>query len=650
MVRLSREGRQILRILPMLAIGLGLIWFAACGSGGSPPVEEEESLTGSSLEQAQRLYGQLKREHSLHRDRQALDLAATLVDYYPKFAENDDVLRMAILSAQRLGDLAMARGLTDELLVRYPDSPLVDETLLKGADQAAAMGDTLAAAGYLVRYHDRDPARGTKADGQPRADVYLEPLDAGELAELMGASTSSQLWSYLGYLRVGALMADGRYSVAESVTAHMESARPDDRWTLATRDLLSDSPGVDGRPGRRSKEAVSPDQIGVLSPLSGRYSVLGNAFFDACLLATQAANAETGRTFELKVEDTGGDPVQAALAARKLCEEAGSVAVFGSLMSDPTVPAAVVCDLYGVPLVSPTATNDHIWQLGSRVFQTNITGLYEVRLLAQLATTVMLKERFAIIHPDTPEGRRHADVFTAEVEAFGGQIVATSTYPSQGTDFRVPILEVREHRPEVIFAPATVDQMVLLGPQLDFYRAGSLVLGLSNWNSPRLVERAGTVLERAVFPSDLVLFPAEWTDEFNASWNPDLYPREATSLALKTYQSMRILLDTLHASGAANRAQLAEALARRLDNRDVVAEGPESFANSVHMIRSERISAFPAAVFAESWALNEGAAADSLADSLALDGGLAVPADLNADGDEQNEPPHPAELDSDGPE
>ena len=83
----------------------------------------------------------------------------------------------------------------------------------------------------------------------------------------------------------------------------------------------------------------------------------------------------------------------------------------------------------------------------------------------------------------------------------------------------------------MIFTPATVDQMVLLGPQLDFYRAGALVMGLSAWNSEKLLERAGTVLERAVFPSDLALFPEHWTDEFNAAWQGENYPREATILA-----------------------------------------------------------------------------------------------------------------------
>ena len=319
-----------------------------------------------------------------------------------------------------------------------------------------------------------------------------------------------------------------------------------------------------------------------------------------------------GTSFELKVEDSEGNPVAGALAARRLCQEEGSIALLGALMSDPTVATALVADHWQTPLVSPTATNDRIWELGEGIFQTNLTGLYETRMLAALATTVMLKKRFGLMYPDTPEGRRYAEVFRTEVENLGGEIVAEVSFPSRGTDFKDPILKLRKERPEVLFVPASVDQMVLLGPQLDFYHAGSLVLGLSNWNSEKLRERSATVLERAIFPNDLALFPAEWTSEFRARWNGENYPREATTLALKSYQATRMILDTIAQSEATSRVQMTHALRNRLASRDFEAEGPESFAGTVRMFRSTEIIPFPGSRFAEGWMLTEGAAVDSL--------------------------------------
>jgi len=599
--------RWLLPLACVVVLGSGL---AGCGGTASGP-SAESTLSDSDLEQAERLYSQLKREYSLQRDRKSLDLAGSLLDYYPSFARNDEVLTLAIGAAARLGDTERALGLTDELLTRYPHSPVVDQTLLRGAELAAAVSDTMAAAGYLITYYDRDPVRGTRSDGRPRAAAHLDSLPHAQLEQLMEQHAGSSMWPYIGYLNVKAQLADGLLPEAADVAARLEATAPQDRWTVAALELV----GAGGRPGRRLQVPmgeVNPHLIGVLAPLSGRYAVMGNAFYEAALLAADQANREFGTGFELLLRDTAADPVTSALAARELCVEAGSIAVLGGMLSSPTASAAVTCDGYGVPLLSPTATNDNIWKLGPTVFQTNITGLYEVRLLAELATSIMLKQRFAIIHPDTPEGQRHAQIFTTEVEARGGEIVASESFPAQGADFKDTILAVREKRPEVIFAPATVDQMVLLGPQLDFYRAGCLVLGLSNWNSSKLRDRSDTVLERAVFPDDLVLFPSGWEDDFHRNWNDQVYPPEATALALKAYQATRMLLDTLVQSGATSRYHLADALTRRLSHQEFDLQGPDSFGATMRMFRDEKIVTFPAGLFKAGWTDFQAVSADSL--------------------------------------
>ncbi len=597
----------------VLLVG-AVVGFSGCAPSYQKDANTNLELTGTQLEQAEKLYGNLRREVSLRRDRKSLELAGTLLDYYPAFDRNDEVLLLAVDAATRLKDLPKAWGLGDELLSRYPTSPLVDQTLLKVSEISLAQADTFSAVVYQLQYHNNHPARSTLSSGLPRCDALLKTLSATELGSLMDDEKGQPLWSYLGYLRTVAYLEDGFFPQAELVVAELRAEDQDDQWTVSAAALLLGDDLAAGNITRRPTIGrVNMKQIGVLSPLTGRYAVLGNAFYDGAILALNVTNEELGTDFVLKVEDTGGDPVTAALAARRLCSEDACGSLFGSLMSHPTASTALVADIYGVPLVSPTATNDHVWELGDGIFQTNLTGLHEVRLLAQLGTTVMLKQRFAILHENTPEGERHAQVFASEVEKFGGEIVAVAKYNLADTDFKKAILSLKKSRPEVIFTPATVDQMVLLAPQLDFYKAGALIMGLSNWNSERLFQRTGNVLERAIFPSDLALFPTLWTGEFNARWDGKNYPQEASGLALKSYQAMRLLLDTIDQSGASNRAQLQDALQRRLANRDIESDGPESFATTVRMFSKDRSIPFPSGIFAESWALTDGAQPDSLA-------------------------------------
>ncbi|MCP4572389.1 MAG: amino acid ABC transporter substrate-binding protein [bacterium] len=609
------------RFLPAMLAGLAV--FLAAGCGGTGGTGAGGSTTGAG--QAGRLHSRVETAYSLQRDGEVLDLIRTLAGRYPGYSRCDEVLVMGVGAARRLDDTDAALALTDRLLQRHPHSSLVDPALLQGAELAVAAGDTLRACSFLLAYHDRAPNGGT---APPRQTSFFHGLGADDLAELGTHHANSELAPWLGYLRTRALLVQARYPAATDQVARLEASAPEADWTVRARALLSAPTTALRRPLPTGGGAVSAGRIGVLAPLTGRYALLGNAYVDACMLAVVAANAEADSVFELQVEDTAGDPVVAALAARRLCAEGGSIALVGAMLSSTTATAAVVADQWQVPVVSPTATNDRVWELGGGIYQPNLTSVYEIRLLAELLVPVLLKERVAILHPDDPEGRRHAEVFRTEIESVGGEIVHVAAFAPRSTDFRAPILAVRETRPEVIFVPASVDQMALVAPQLDFYRCGSLVVGLSGFNSPRLLERAGTVLEGLVFPDDLALFPASWTAEFNTVWAADEHPQEATALALKVYQATRMLLDTLQRSGAAERSQLTAALGLRLANRDVDAAGPESFAETVRLVRKGEIARFPAEVYRESWELTEGALADSLAAAAADTVGSGYDEDL----------------------
>jgi len=599
----SKKGPRSLSSLAGLLAMAGLLMLA------SGPTLADDKLKGPDLEQARRLYAQLKAAHDEQRARQSLELAGTLLDYYPAFDRNDEVLVVAVEAAARLGDGTHALALTDELLNAYADSPLVDGALERAAEIAVASGDSLRAAHYRLLHYDRDPARGQRDDGVPRSAPLLERLSAAQLGDLVIFHPGNALTSWLQCRRVRRLVEADRMADARTVAAQLEAEAPGDRWTVEALNLVGVLTPAQAAVRRQPDGPVRVDQVGLLCPLTGRYAELGNAFHEAARLAVQAANLELDRAFTLVVEDTGGDPVSGALAARRLCVDRGVIALFGELLSDPTTAVAVVAEQHGAPLVSPTATNDRIWEIGGNVFQTNLTGLYEPRLLARLANNVLLKSTFAILYPDEPEGRRHADAFRTEVERLGGRVVAEEAFPPEAVDFQDAVLAVRKRRPEVVFVPASVEQMFQLGPQLDYHRSGALVMGLSTWNSALLTERAGVALEGAIFPDDYPLYPAHWVEAFGAAWDANAYPPEADELALRSYQAMRMLLDTLASSGARTRDDLTAALRRRLSREELDVSGPESFGVTVRVLREQEIRPFPAEMFGDGWNVGNGASA-----------------------------------------
>lgn len=593
MVRSRARGRWRGRATPLAAAVAATIIAAALAG----VVLAGPALKGADLEQARRLYAQLKSAHEEQRARQCLELAGTLLDYYPAFDRNDEVLAIAVAAADGVGDRRHALALSDELLADHPGSPLLDGALERAAAIALAGGDSLRAAHYRLLHYDRDPVRGQRADGVPHAAALLEKLSAGQLSDLVLFHPDSALLPWLQCRRVARLLEAGRDADARHLVAQLEEAAPGDRWTVEALNLVGLASPEQAAARLEPDGPVRVRQIGVLCPLSGRYAELGEAFAEAARLAVAHANAELDRNFSLVIEDTGGDPVGGALAARRLCAGRGSIALFGGLLSDPTAAAAVVAGQFAVPLVSPTATNDRLWEIGPNVFQTNLPGLHEPRLLAAMAVQVLLKRDFAVLHPDDAEGRRLADAFTAEIERLGGRLVARVAFTPEGADPSGTLRLVRERRPEVIYVPATAAQAAWLVGYLPGEGFGALVLGTGAWNDTALLAGVGARLDGAVIPAAAPLFPTVWTRAFDAAWQHGAPGAEADQLARQSYHSLRLLLDTLAASGARTRGELTAALRRRLTREELDSGGAATLADAVRVVRGAATEPFPADLF-----------------------------------------------------
>jgi len=575
-----------------------------CASGPRPATEAVSTPSAQDQALADRLYARLQEEHGLERDRASLRLAYELLDHYADYPHLDHVSLLAARSARRAGAPDEALRLSGEFLGSWPGSPHTWDMMDLRADLLIDDRDWPRAADALVRLHDAATLERDREEAARRLAAVAEDLDADQLSSLPRAHSASTMTTFLGYLWIERLIAEERGREAHDVYAAMRADAPEDPW-IGHAERLLDDPNYEILPAHPTDELpgdVDALHVGVLAPLTGRYTVLGNAFYDGVQLARDQANRQGWRRYVLSIRDSEGDPVAAAMAMRAFAAEDRPIAVIGGLLSSPTVAASLTGESFGIPLISPTATNERIQDLGRNTFQTNITSLFEARLLARLAVDVMLKKRVAIIHPDEPSGMRSAEVFAEEVLARGGDIVAMESFNTGLTDFRDPLRRVAETRPEAIFVPVGADILRLLGPQLDFYRTGALILGPSTWNHPGLAAEVGTILERAVFPSDTALYPPEWSAAFDAAWSPEGLPEEASAIARQAYLAGMLTFHTLGDEGMSLRTDLSRALHDRLELRRETGMDAETMGPALRMFSMGQVEPFPMNLFRDAMA------------------------------------------------
>ncbi len=568
-----RSGRHA-GILPVLL--LTALLALACspkGAGRLPAAGAEREAATESLHAA------ILDAYRQGDVEQARSLSVQLLEAAPAFHSAPQLRRRLAESYMEEARWDLALHHIGRLLEDYPDSEARWAGLLLRAQALAHSGRRLEGATGL----DRALASWPGNRSRDRALTFLaglvdRGLGAGELEEFRRRRPHSPMAARAGLALAERHLRENRPDEARPL---LESAAADAGLGALrdhARDLLSRLGLPDGTLVEQQAVPAREGLIGVLAPLSGRFGVYGEAFLDGARLALARFNSERMTSFELLAGDTEGEPVSAALAARRLIVQEGASALLGGVLSNPTVAAAVEANARGVPLLSPSATSENIHELGDWIFQNSITSEAQVLALARLAILELLSSRFAVLYPNQGNGQALARTFGEVIYELGGELVASISYEVGMTDFSDPLGKIREAQPEVLFLPGEAEQLVLIVPQLAYHDIYAQLLGNEAWNSRRLARLGGERIEGAIFPSDVLLKrDRELFREFLR-----LYERRYTSsvnpIAARSFLGMSTLLEIM-TDGALGRAQIREQLALRLSDlgdeaarREILAE------------------------------------------------------------------------------
>ena len=331
---------------------------------------------------------------------------------------------------------------------------------------------------------------------------------------------------------------------------------------------------------------ISRDSIGVLLPLSGRYASYGELVKKGLELALQEHN-KTRLPARFIYQDTAIEGVSSAQLVSSLTDDDKVMAVIGPLIGTTAGGAAHRAQREMVPMLTLAQTAG-LPEIGSFIFRDTLTAEQQVKALVDYALAAG-NISFSILHPENRLGEKMTELFVAELQRAGGEIIDIVSYPDDSTDFREQIqkllwedreIEIRKTKAEIeeekeateleyplppfhaLFLPDYADQISQIAPQLMFYGIKDVtLLGINGWNSPELVKRAGRFLKQAVF-----------VDAFYAeSKKPEVrrfmelyrqsYKEEPTVLGAQAFDIATLLLQIIDDPEVENRHDLRRKMA-----------------------------------------------------------------------------------------
>jgi len=238
-------------------------------------------------------------------------------------------------------------------------------------------------------------------------------------------------------------------------------------------------------------------KIGYVGPMTGEYSAFGTDISRGAELALKAQPEVQGFAIELLVEDTQGTPEQGAAVANKFAADPQVVAVDGHTFSGSTEVAIPIYGDAGIVMMSPSATNPTLTDLGSEVFNRlcfhdRMQGEYAAKYIYD---TLGIR-KIAVMHDGGAYGQGLAEMTAGFFKALGGTVVGTEAITPGEADYSAPLAKVAALGPELIYYGGyDADAAVLVTQMAGAGLEGALFFGCDGTYGANYLDLAGGAAE-----------------------------------------------------------------------------------------------------------------------------------------------------------
>lgn len=308
------------------------------------------------------------------------------------------------------------------------------------------------------------------------------------------------------------------------------------------------------------KEEVDTVKIGANLELTGSVSLFGHSALKGMQLAVREANAEggiLGKQIQLVARDNQAHSLYAQETMRQLIVDEKVVAVLGCVASSNTIAAVNWMEGTSnqVPVITPTGTNPRVTvrtdgRVRDFVFRACFIDQYQGNIMANFATNSLGIKRVAILTDNSSNySKTITGTFMEELAKNGGSVVGIQYYLQNDMDFYGILEQVIKEDPDAIYVPGYYEEVGRIVRQARTMGYQKPMLGGDGWDSPQIVNIAGTDnLENTFFVNHYSSNePNLRVDKFVKEYRKS-YREEPNVLAALGYDAAKILIDAMRRS------------------------------------------------------------------------------------------------------
>lgn len=251
-----------------------------------------------------------------------------------------------------------------------------------------------------------------------------------------------------------------------------------------------------------ASHAADPIKIGVLTPLSGTYTVIGQQVKWGLELAAKEINAKggvLGRQLELTYEDSEANPAVATQKAEKLFQVEKVDFLTGTVSSGATLAVGQVAERNETLMATTVSFSSSITgsKCSPNVFRVNAHAGMQAAALAAWLKKEKPKAKVYFMGPDYEMGRNTVAVFKDAALSSGFEDAGEVFAPLGNKDYSNFFGQIRAARPDVIYTSMAGNDSVRLFTQMQEYGVskGVQIVGAAGTVTPANIGAMGASAE-----------------------------------------------------------------------------------------------------------------------------------------------------------
>jgi branched-chain amino acid transport system substrate-binding protein len=314
--------------------------------------------------------------------------------------------------------------------------------------------------------------------------------------------------------------------------------------------------------------------VGEFGSLTGAQATFGQSTHKGIQMALDEINAAggvNGRKIELKTYDDQGKAQEAGTAVTRLITNDKVVAVLGEVASTLSLAGAPVAQTSGVPMISPSSTNQKVTQIGDMIFRVCFIDPFQGYVGAKFSRENLKAKSVGILYDQSQAysvGLK--DNFVKAWKAMGGGEMTMASYKGGDQDFNAQLAELRSKSPDVIYVPGYYTDVANIAIQARKLGITVPLVGGDGWESEKLTEIAGESIEGCYYSNHYANDNATPEGEaFVAKYKAANKNEEPDAMAALGYDAAKLLADAMGRAKSLGGKDLAAAIAATKDFKGV---------------------------------------------------------------------------------